>query len=39
MYDWDYSRQLLHLRTLEATGEASSLGADKLEGRKVQTAA
>jgi MoxR-like ATPase len=33
MYDWDYSRQLLHLRTLEATGEASSLGADKLEGQ------
>ena len=33
MYDWDYSRQLLHLRTVEATGEASSLGADKLEGQ------
>ena len=33
MYDWDYSRQLLHLRTLEATGEASSLSADKLEGQ------
>ena len=33
MYDWDYSRQLLHLRTVEATGEASSLGTDKLEGQ------
>jgi len=33
MYDWDYSRQLLHLRTVEATGEASSLGADALEGQ------
>ena len=33
MYDWDYSRQLLHLRTVEATGEASSLGADILEGQ------
>ena len=31
MYDWDYSRQLLHLRTVEATGEAVSLGSDKLE--------
>jgi len=33
MYDWDYSRQLLHLRTVEATGEASSLGAGALEGQ------
>jgi len=33
MYDWDYSRQLLHLRTVEATGEATQLGADKLEGQ------
>ncbi|MBM3805619.1 MAG: MoxR family ATPase [Actinobacteria bacterium] len=33
MYDWDYSRQLLHLRTVEATGEATALGADKLEGQ------
>ena len=33
MYDWDYSRQLLHLRTVEATGEATVLGADKLEGQ------
>ncbi len=33
MYDWDYSRQLLHLRTAEATGEAISIGAEKLEGQ------
>ena len=33
MYDGEYSRQLLHLRTVEATGEASSLGADALEGQ------
>ena len=33
MYDWDYSRQLLHLRTVEATGEATLIGADKLEGQ------
>ena len=24
VYDWDYSRQLLHLRAAEATGEATS---------------
>ena len=33
MYDWDYSRQLLHLRTVEATGEATTICADKLEGQ------
>jgi MoxR-like ATPase len=33
MYDWDYSRQLLHLRAVEATGEATSIGAEKLEGQ------
>mgnify|MGYP000592508938 CR=1 FL=1 len=33
VYDWDYSRQLLHLRTVEATGEATSIGAEKLEGQ------
>ena len=33
MYDWDYSRQLLHLRTVEATGEATSIGAEILEGQ------
>jgi MoxR-like ATPase len=31
VYDWDYSRQLLHLRTAEATGEASTKGTDALE--------
>jgi MoxR-like ATPase len=31
VYEWDYSRQLLHLRAAEAAGEASGAGADKLE--------
>ena len=31
MYDWDYSRQLLHLRAAEASGEASGKGTDRLE--------
>jgi len=31
VYDWDYSRQLLHLRTAEATGEATTKGTDALE--------
>ncbi|MFN0089173.1 MAG: AAA family ATPase [Acidimicrobiales bacterium] len=31
VYEWDYSRQLLHLRTAEATGEASRASADALE--------
>ena len=31
VYDWDYSRQLLHLRAAEATGEARSLGTGELE--------
>ena len=31
VYDWDYSRQLLHLRAAEATGESRSLSADALE--------
>ncbi|MFP3906209.1 MAG: AAA family ATPase, partial [Acidimicrobiales bacterium] len=30
-YEWDYSRQLLHLRTAEATGEAASASTDSLE--------
>jgi MoxR-like ATPase len=30
VYEWDYSRQLLHLRAAEATGEAAA-GADALE--------
>ena len=31
VYDWDYSRQLLHLRAAEASGEAANRGADALE--------
>jgi MoxR-like ATPase len=31
VYDWDYSRQLLHLRAAEATGEATGKGTDALE--------
>ena len=33
VYDWDYSRQLLHLRATEATGEARGLRAEQLEGQ------
>src|SRR5215213_6695274 len=32
VYDWDYSRQLLHLRAAEASGEARGRSADALEG-------
>ncbi len=31
VYEWDYSRQLLHLRAAEATGEASKADTDSLE--------
>ncbi|MBU3688486.1 MAG: ATPase [Acidimicrobiales bacterium mtb01] len=31
VYDWDYSRQLLHLRAAEASGEARNSGAEVLE--------
>jgi MoxR-like ATPase len=31
VYEWDYSRQLLHLRTAEAVGRASGADADLLE--------
>ncbi len=31
MYDWDYARQLLHLRAAEATGETRSMSSDDLE--------
>jgi len=31
VYDWDYARQLLHLRATEATGESRSMSADALE--------
>ena len=33
VYDWDYSRQLLHLRAAEASGEASKSGTDALENQ------
>ena len=31
LYEWNYTRQLLHLRTAEATGSASGTAADELE--------
>ena len=31
LYEWNYTRQLLHLRTAEATGAASATTADSLE--------
>jgi len=31
LYEWNYSRQLLHLRTAEATGAASAGTSDQLE--------
>jgi MoxR-like ATPase len=31
VYEWDYSRQLLHLRTAEATGAATGAAANELE--------
>jgi MoxR-like ATPase len=31
VYDWDYARQLLHLRAAEATGETKSMSSDDLE--------
>ena len=31
VYEWDYSRQLMHLRAAEATGAASATGAEELE--------
>lgn len=33
VYDWDYSRQLLHLRAAEASGEARTTGTENLEGQ------
>ncbi|HEY4332093.1 MAG TPA: MoxR family ATPase [Ilumatobacteraceae bacterium] len=36
VYDWDYSRQLLHLRAAEASGEAKGVGTDELEGQLYQ---
>jgi len=31
VYEWDYARQLLHLRTAEATGAATGASTDELE--------
>ena len=31
VYDWDYARQLLHLRAAEASGEAAGSGTSNLE--------
>jgi len=31
LYEWNYTRQLLHLRTAEATGEAQESSSDSLE--------
>ncbi|MEM8925778.1 MAG: MoxR family ATPase [Actinomycetota bacterium] len=31
VYEWDYARQLLHLRTAEATGKAATASAEQLE--------
>ena len=31
VYEWDYARQLLHLRTAEATGKATNVVAEQLE--------
>jgi MoxR-like ATPase len=31
VYEWDYARQLLHLRAAEATGEAAGTGTEALE--------
>lgn len=31
VYDWDYSRQLLHLRAAEASGDAQTRSSDELE--------
>jgi MoxR-like ATPase len=36
VYDWDYARQLLHLRAAEATGEARGLQTDALETQLYQ---
>ena len=33
VYDWDYSKQLLHLRAAEATGEAAQTNTAALEGQ------
>ena len=36
VYDWDYSRQLLHLRAAEASGEARQSDTEELENQLYQ---
>ena len=36
VYDWDYARQLLHLRAAEATGEAAGRSSDAIEAELYQ---
>jgi len=36
VYDWDYARQLLHLRATEVTGEAAGLSTDAVEADLYQ---
>jgi MoxR-like ATPase len=36
VYDWDYARQLLHLRAAEATGETSGRSSDDVEADLYQ---
>jgi len=36
VYDWDYARQLLHLRAAEATGETAGQTSDQLENDLYQ---
>lgn len=36
VYDWDYARQLLHLRAAEATGETSGRSSDEVEADLYQ---
>jgi MoxR-like ATPase len=36
VYEWDHARQLLHLRTAEATGELADRNADTVEGELYQ---
>jgi MoxR-like ATPase len=36
VYDWDYARQLLHLRAAEATGETTGRSSDAIEAELYQ---
>ena len=36
VYDWDYARQLLHLRAAEATGETTGRSSDSIEADLYQ---